>query len=294
MTIWQRWLQRPQSVGARRALFQIHLWLGIGTGLYILTISVSGSAIVFRRDLGREYSRHAVVVAVRNHRMSSDELQKEAERRYPAYEVYSVQEPTAPDRPVEIVLGRGQVRMSRLFDPYTGEDLGDPRPAMDRALQWLADLHFNLLSGVTGRIVNGAGAFCLTLMCLTGAVLWWPGKRNWRRGISVRWSARFARLNFDLHSAIGFWCFFFVLIWGVSGVSLCFPGVLDPFVSAKLLVWLNRLHFGRFGWFAELAWTFLGMAPAVLFVTGAWMWWNRVLRRKLRSAVQLVQRVPAE
>ena len=37
----------------RRALFQIHLWTGIGVGLYILMISVTGSAIVFRREITR-------------------------------------------------------------------------------------------------------------------------------------------------------------------------------------------------------------------------------------------------
>ena len=29
MTLWQLWLQRPQSLGLRKAVFQIHLWLGI-------------------------------------------------------------------------------------------------------------------------------------------------------------------------------------------------------------------------------------------------------------------------
>jgi uncharacterized iron-regulated membrane protein len=37
----------------RRALFQVHLWLGIALGLYVLLISVSGSVIVFRREMDR-------------------------------------------------------------------------------------------------------------------------------------------------------------------------------------------------------------------------------------------------
>jgi uncharacterized iron-regulated membrane protein len=45
---WQRWWQAPHTHWLRRALFQLHLWLGIGFGLYILVISVSGSAIVLR------------------------------------------------------------------------------------------------------------------------------------------------------------------------------------------------------------------------------------------------------
>jgi len=48
MNAWQRWLQAPQTVFFRRALFQIHLWLGIAFGLYVLVISISGSAILLK------------------------------------------------------------------------------------------------------------------------------------------------------------------------------------------------------------------------------------------------------
>ena len=47
------WLDQPQNVPFRRALYLIHLWVGIATGLYILMISLSGSAVVFRRELTR-------------------------------------------------------------------------------------------------------------------------------------------------------------------------------------------------------------------------------------------------
>ncbi len=40
----------PQHVWFRRALFQIHLWTGVGLGLYILAISISGSILVFPQD----------------------------------------------------------------------------------------------------------------------------------------------------------------------------------------------------------------------------------------------------
>jgi len=40
MSSWEKWLNRPQSLWLRRALFQIHLWTGTGVGLYILLMSV--------------------------------------------------------------------------------------------------------------------------------------------------------------------------------------------------------------------------------------------------------------
>jgi len=43
--------KQPQKTWVRRAMFQIHLWTGVATGLYIIFISVTGRIVVFRRDL---------------------------------------------------------------------------------------------------------------------------------------------------------------------------------------------------------------------------------------------------
>ena len=51
MTLWQRWLTRPQEIWLRKALFQIHLWTGIAIGLYIAMISLTGSILVYRIEL---------------------------------------------------------------------------------------------------------------------------------------------------------------------------------------------------------------------------------------------------
>src|SRR5260370_35628183 len=85
------------------------------------------------------------------------------------------------------------------------------------SVEWLVNFEENLLSGSTGRLVNGIGAMCLTLLCLTGAMIWWPGIKNWRRSLAVNWRSHFARISWDLHSMLGFWCFAIVLLWGISG-----------------------------------------------------------------------------
>ena len=50
-----------------------------------------------------------------------------------------------------------------------------------------------------------------------------------------------------------------------------------------VLMWLTRLHFGR--WrdapVLKAVWAIVGLAPAVMFVTGAIMWWIRVVRPRL-------------
>ena len=51
MTIWTKWLRQPQTLWVRKAAFQIHLWVGIGIGVYIVMICLTGSVLVYRNEL---------------------------------------------------------------------------------------------------------------------------------------------------------------------------------------------------------------------------------------------------
>jgi uncharacterized iron-regulated membrane protein len=48
-----------------------------------------------------------------------------------------------------------------------------------------------------------------------------------------------------------------------------------------VMSWLGYLHVGSFGgMFVKVLWVIFGLAPPFLFITGAIMWWNRVLRKE--------------
>jgi uncharacterized iron-regulated membrane protein len=156
------------------------------------------------------------------------------------------------------------------------------------SLEWLVHLHENLRAGSPGYVLNGIGAFCLLLLCLTGAVIWWPGGAHWRRSLTVDWSARFPRISWDVHSALGFWFFAFVLVWAVSGLYLAQPQLFnvlfhfDPAdrVVDDVLFWLAQVHFGRFNRVTQALWAVVGLVPAVLAFTGIFICCRRVIFKK--------------
>src|SRR5579863_5095324 len=111
MSAWEKWKRRPQNVWLRRALFQVHLWTGIGLGLYILLMSVTGSALVFRREMVRSLAREPRVAAGPGARMSEDALRQVASRAYPDYEVTRVSLRKGPDQAAEISLERGAKKL---------------------------------------------------------------------------------------------------------------------------------------------------------------------------------------
>ena len=298
--VWARWVRQPQGLWLRKAFFQVHLWVGIALGLYILVICLSGSVLVYRNELYGRFAPTPMLVAPSGVRLSEEALTAAARRAHAGFEVANVFAGQKSNEAVEIRLQRGNERRARFFDPYTGHDLGNAVPAGFRATAWLLDLHDNLLSGPAGRRLNGVAALLVLLLAATGAVVWWPGMASWRRSLTVTFTRR-QRVTWRLHSALGFWFFGFVVMWGISGLYLAIPQPfsgavesLEPYgriypAGERLLYWIGYSHFGRFagripgcgpacGATLKAVWALFGIVPVALLVTGVLVWWNRVLR----------------
>jgi uncharacterized iron-regulated membrane protein len=266
----------------------VHLWTALICGLYVIVISVSGSAVVMRRELGRWYSPPSFV-AVGDQRLTAEALEAVIQSGYAAYSITEVAAPDDPRLPVSVTLSRDGRTIERRYDPYTGEDLGDPFPPVLRALSWLVDFHDNLLSGTTGRKVNGIGGAAFLLIVLTGAVLWWPGRSRWLRSLTVSPRAKGLQFIWRLHSTLGFWTFALLLVWGLTAVYFAFPDPFEALIDRfdpnpedferpgeRFLLALIAGHFGRFGGLeVRIAWILLGLVPVALFITGFLLWWKK-------------------
>jgi len=289
---WQRWIRQPQLLRWRRFVVQLHLWIGLTLGAYILLISVTGSVSVLRPDVHRWFIPRSV--PMEGTRLAGDALQDAVRRTYPLYEVTDVFERRRPDTPVMVTLQLDGATVERLFDPYAAHDLGLAYPPITEAIEWVVDLHDNLLTGTTGRTVNGVGALLFLALALTGAIVWWPGVNRVGHSMVPGKPAKSARFARRLHNALGIWILALVLIWAVTAVYFSFP---DPFewtidyfdadlTDAKrpgdaLVRGLVNLHFGRsWGMPGKLAWIAFGLVPAVLLVTGFITWWVRVVKRR--------------
>lgn len=285
MDTWEKWIKQPQTVWLRRALFQVHLWTGIVLGLYVFVVCLSGSLAVFNSELYSAFLPTPKIVAVSGTRLTRSEIQAAALQAYPRATITRISLPRDPREAAVVSFGAATYADQRFIDPYTGKDLGTARPMGLRMVSLFSQLHMNLLMGYTGRMLNGIGGFLATILSVTGMVIWWPGIRRWRDSLTLRRNVNFKRLNWDLHSSIGFWAFGLVFMWATTGAYLVFPKPFDKLVgffpSAPLLTNLgifHTIHVGNFGgWPVKALWVVLGLAPPVLFVTGLIMWWFRVL-----------------
>ena len=244
-SVGRRWAERPQQVWLRKALFQIHLWAGIIIGLYVVAIGTSGSILVFREELMP--GPRVDVPAVNLRACTPDKLLAVVDRVNRAYPSHSALRAACPteSNPLYVIsiqkkpersVGAGereggQVKQLAVYaHPLTGEILG----SADREgswVTWIRHLHHNLLLGRIGGLLNGMGASLLLAMAMTGIVLWWPGVRAWTRALKVDFRKNWKHINWDLHSAMGFWTCGFTLIWALTGIYFIYPALFTLPVS---------------------------------------------------------------
>lgn len=215
-------VRRPRALALRRWLFQIHLWTGIGVGLYLFAMSITGSALVFREELEAAYPGEAKTVEVKGERAPLEQVRLAVANRFPEYRVAWIREPDRRDVAHDVWFEKGEDARLALVDPYGARFLCEVG-STTTIWTFLQNLHFYLFSGRTGLVVNGVGGLLLALLCGTGVMLWWPGSGKWRRALRVSRKSGWKRLNWDLHGAVGMWTLLFVGTWSITGAYFAFP-----------------------------------------------------------------------
>ena len=279
----------------KKLLFTLHLYVGLTAAFFLICISLSGAMIAFEPELNRAFHPELTNVTPVAQPLNWDEFRTRVEQQSPGWKLIRFYFPDQPNWSTYVRLRNVATHKIRhvYVDQYTGKVLGSTEDGSNWIIK-VHDLHVNFLSGKIGNQIVTWSTVGLLVLSLSGIILWWPGVMNWRRSLTVNWKSSFARLNWDLHNTLGFWCFLFVLMWGISGIYFAFPDMFNAIVGflqtpstiGKVqfgdiaLLWLSNLHFGRFGWFSEAIWTLIGLVPAVLSFTGIFMCCHRLLVRK--------------
>nr|WP_246302139.1 PepSY-associated TM helix domain-containing protein [Granulicella arctica] len=248
--LWHRLLYKPRQTLARRVAFQIHLWCGVGLGLYMALIGLSGSALVFRSEIERALRPKLYVLhpgATSSARPTLDQLLHTATSALPdwqprGFEQLASSPSTMPVQPVVLymmprpghaVFAPHSFTPDQLLvylDPYSGALLG-ARSRYAGVMGLAANLHYYLLAGERGYVVNGVLAIAFLGVALTGWILWWPGVSRAISALRIHGLRRslhggrsnWRRFNWDLHATGGFWSNPALIAVIATGIFFVFP-----------------------------------------------------------------------
>jgi len=245
----------------RRTLFTIHMWIGLILGVLLAALGLSGSILVYDDKVaalidppphataaGQALPLDMIASAARDAAakagMEGGQLQiilPEDERAAASVRIGGIspmgnmpgmnRDGAARERRHRDGGQGGEGRreggnrgMLVYVDPVSGAVLGTRKAALPPLLTFAHQLHGNFLMGRDGRIwAVGPMGIAMVLLGLTGIVLWWPRRGQWKYAFLVRRTAKGLRFHRELHAAAGIWIFLVFMVVSVSGVVIVWP-----------------------------------------------------------------------
>ena len=201
---------------------QLHCWLGLASGLVVFVVALTGSILVFEKELdeGVNHSFYFTEVPEGAQRLSADSLLSNA-RQYDASMQMTGMEIDA-EAAGRNVLVRGKKNGETWFiaiDPWTGK-VADAVNHERRFFTIVLKLHRYLLAGDVGKVITGIACLIFLALVLTGLLLWWPKRiRNLKQRLQIKWKSHSKRLNWDLHAVGGFYVHIIIFIIAFTGLT---------------------------------------------------------------------------
>lgn len=223
----------------------IHLWIGLSSGILVFLICLSGTIYVFNTELKEFSSSHLYQVNATGKALSPELLITKVEAESQG-KVVSLRIADDRSRSWQFSVRKkektpegGTVTLKYFINPYNGNILGssaDPKTNLDKFMGYMFSLHRWLLldkiekpifgeleNRKLGSYISGISTILFTLGVITGMVIWVPRKvKSWRQGLKVKWNASWKRINHDLHNSLGLYACVFLFLMGITGPQWSF------------------------------------------------------------------------
>ena len=221
-------LRMPGKAGIRRGVLAVHLWLGVIIGLYFSAMGLTGSVLVFEKELTHitaPETAHVTPPTAGAAPMPIEEIQTRLKAELPKAspgDLAFMIMPEAAGGAYTLSLGDGGEKRYVTVDPYTGRILRNVN-ARATLVGFCQEFHIYLLNGQKGLLVNGYGALLTAILLLSGLWLWWPATvRQIRSRITVKWGAGAKRVTHDLHNTFGIYTLPLLLMVTLTGAMFAF------------------------------------------------------------------------
>ncbi|CAA9304505.1 Uncharacterized iron-regulated membrane protein; Iron-uptake factor PiuB [uncultured Leptolyngbya sp.] len=205
----------------RKLTFTLHRYVGVMLGLLLLVIGLSGSSLVFWKEIHHSRNLSLMQVAPQGERVTLDSILEPVRQAYPNWQLTGIFLPRQPTDTYEVRMQANKdQRIDVYVNPYTGELLGS-RQWGQTLMSFVYKLHYTLLAGKIGEKIIGTCGLLLLLLCMSGLILW-PGWKKLGTGFKIRWRSPARLVNYDVHKVVGLLSVVFLSLTAFSGAGLIF------------------------------------------------------------------------
>ena len=193
-----------------RTIWRWHFYAGLLVIPFLLLLSVTGAAYLFKPDIDRWQERAWRGLPTAG-AVGPDAQVAAALIDFPGASFHYYRIPAAPGDAAVVHLGLAGGAMRDVAVSPQGQVIGSADPEQ-RISAWLSRIHGSLLIGRAGGLVVELAASWAIVMILTGLTLWWPRGRGLAGVVWPRLSFGLRAALRDLHAVTGFWVSGFALV----------------------------------------------------------------------------------
>ena len=205
-----------------------HTYVGIIAGGILAFVGLTGSILVFQDEIDRALNKELFDVVAQQKKLPFEELIPLVKKNNPKLKFDYVMA-GKDDSPVEAYTAFDFKSGEQFFvNPYNGK-LSGKRITESSFIRIVMDLHRTLLIPTAGRYIVGLASLCLMILTISGLRLWLPKKwKQLKSVLTVKFSAKFKRQNYDWHNVLGFYSSPVVFMLSLTGFCITFSTVVIP------------------------------------------------------------------
>ncbi len=205
----------------KKAVIWVHLWLGLISGAIIVFLGITGCILAFQREIEDATQSYRFVEERQQEFLAPSILQDVAVKTLPDKHLHAVLYETK-DKAAQAIFYQFEPNEHYYIvylNPYTGQVLKVKNMDTDFFRQVLLGHYYLWLPPEIGQPIVAYATLVFVIMMISGLILWWPRNKAARKQrFTIRFNARWKRVNYDLHNVLGFYMTWLGIILALTGL----------------------------------------------------------------------------
>lgn len=225
---------------SRKRLYQLHSIFGIFSSVFLIIVGLSGSFLIFGREIDQLLDPEEFVIQSVGTRKSIDSLREELRKKLPPHILAGWLIPEHSYQPdqvwVHFLDSETKEESVILLDPYNGSLKGKLKEdRSDSFYGWMLFLHYTLFLGNTGYVLIGLLGMIFVFQGISGIILY---RNIWENLFRLRTLESIRTFFSDLHKLAGVFTLAFNLVLGFTGawwnISTTINTIINGFPAQEL------------------------------------------------------------